>query len=449
MSDTTVVLQTGCGPIRGRLTARCRQFLGVPYAKAERFVYAEPVTAWEGELDATRPGPSCPQNRAWHEHLENPTRRFYKQEFLEGIEFTYDENCLNLNIYTPLAAGNCPVIVFFHGGGFDSGMNTEGPFDGSALAEKGVVTVFANYRVGVLGYLTHPDIAARFGRDGNFGLDDQLTAIRWVKARIAAFGGDPGNITLLGQSAGAISIQYLCLMRQNAGLFRRAAMLSGAGLFPKFALPKKSSDTHPYWAQFLETAGCKTLEELKVLPLDKLFDTVERMKALRKDGLYNTMPVVDGYLLPEPVDRMIRHPLDVDYWIGYTNNDMFAPAMAFIGNRFAKQNRAYLCYFDLDAPGDGNAAFHSADLRYLFGTLSGSWRPYGERDYEASEQLQSYLAAFARCGDPNGAGLPRWERAKPGLKTEVLRIAPDGTGMGRVSYRKLIRNFLTKGDPKA
>lgn len=448
-NKTTILIETACGAVRGLETARCRMFLGVPYAHAARFAYAESAEAWDGTLDATAFGYACPQNRAMHEHLENPTRRFYKREYREGLTFRYDEDCLNLNIYTPKDAKNCPVVVFIHGGGFDSGMNCESPFDGSALAERGIVTVFANYRVGVLGYLTHEEIRREFGRDGNFGLDDALTAIRWVKRHIADFGGDGENITLLGQSAGAISIQYLCLNHENEGLFRRAAMMSGAGQFPRFASPRRAEDTHEYWEQFIEFSGCKSLDELRAVPAEKLFDAVEAIRTLRKDNIYHTMPVMDGVLLPDSVDRLMKSPLDIGYMIGYTNNDMYAPLLAYIGNRFGKQNGAYLYYFDLDAPGDTNGAFHSSDLRYMFETLGKSWRPYGARDHEAAAQMASYLANFARRGDPNGGGLPAWEPARRGMETRVLRIGRSGTAMGRrPGYLTLTRNLLTKGEPK-
>jgi len=445
MQEKTIVYNTSLGAVRGIETEHCVQFLGVPYARASRFDYAAPVEHWDGELDATAFGPACPQNRAVHEHLENPTRRFYKKEFREGQSFRYDEDCLNLNIYAPKGARGCPVVLFFHGGGFDSGMNSEGPFDGSRLAGRGIVTVFANYRLGVLGYLTHEEIRRRTGRDGNFGLDDQLTAVRWVKAHIADFGGDGENITLLGQSAGAISIQDLCLNPDHKGLFQRAAMMSGGGLFPRFAQPKRAEDTHAYWQQFQSLAGCKSFDELCSAPLERLFDAVEEIKKARKDNLYNTMPVVDGLLIPDTLDRLMKNPLPIDYMLGFTNADMYAPFLAYIGRRFGKQNRAYLYYFDLDAPGDDNRAFHSCDLRYAFETLDGSWRPYGTRDHEAAVELASYLANFARSGDPNGPGLPRWNKAEKG----VLRIAPGGTKMGHVNYWKLTRNFIRRPDPKA
>ena len=174
---------------------------------------------------------------------------------------------------------------------------------------------------------------------------------------------------------------------------------------------------------------------------------MEKIHEKRKDSIYNTMPVIDGRLIPAPIDKLIRSPLPLDYWIGYTNNDMYAPVMAFIGNRYAKANGAYVYYFDLDAPGDDNRAFHSSDLRYVFESLSGSWRPYGERDYEASRQLADYLANFARCGDPNGPGLPLWKPASR-HHARALHIGPQGTAMGHVNYGKLTFNMLTKGDPK-
>ncbi|MBR4768908.1 MAG: carboxylesterase/lipase family protein [Lachnospiraceae bacterium] len=443
------ILNADLGMIRGIETEEVRIFLGVPFAKAGRFEYASAIDRFDGVLNATAVGSGCPQNRAVHSHLEHPTRRFYWKEYREHSTFTYDENCLNVNIYTPKNAVNCPVVVYFYGGGFDSGLNAEEPFDGTGLAKRGVIAVIANYRVGPFGYFTHEAIFERFGRDGNFGLDDQRTAVKWVKAHIGDFGGDPENITLLGQSAGAISIQYLVLDPDNQGLFQHAAMMSGAGKFPKFGSPKRAEETREYWKEFMGYAGCKTFEEIRNAGPDRIFDAMEKIRSVRKDNIYNTMPVVDGKLLKKPVHELIGTPLPVDYMIGYTNNDMYAPALAFIGNRFGKANGAYVYYFDLDAPGDGNRAFHSADVRYVFETLGRSWRPYGGRDFEAAGQMASYLANFARTGDPNSEGLPEWKPIRRGFGKKVLHIGPDRTEMGNVNYLKLTANFLKIGDPKA
>ncbi len=440
---------TSLGTVRGRQTAGVREYLGIPFAKAARFSYAEPVESWEKTLDATQFGPACPQYRAWFPHLDNPERLFYFREFREGLEFAYnEENCLNLNIYAPEQAKNCPVLLFYYGGGFNSGCNAEEPFRGYGLAKRGIVAVFANYRVGPLGYLAHEEIQKEYGRDGNFGLDDQLTAIRWVRKHISAFGGDPENITLMGQSAGAISIQYLCINEANRGLFRRAVMMSGAGLFPRFALPKPAAETHAYWKAFQEMAGCLSLAALRKMDLADLFTVHENFKQGRKDNIYNTMPVVDGVLIPDAIDRLIGHPLKLDYLIGFTSNDMYAPVMAHIGKRFGRANSAYLYYFDREAPGDKNGAFHSSDLRYVFERLETSWRPYGERDCEISCQMADYLAAFIKTGDPNTAGLPAWTPADSGHK-KVMCFREKTTEMGRPDFLKMTLNMLTKGDPKA
>ena len=443
-----ISLKTALGEIKGNRYEDTLEFLGIPYARAGRFEYAKPLDKWEGVLDATKPGNACPQTRQFHQHLENPERLFYYKEFREGLTFNYDEDCLNLNIYTPVDKKNCPVLVFIHGGGFNSGSNNEEPFRGFEYAKRGVIAVFINYRVGVLGYFSHEDIKKKYGRDGNFGLDDQLTAIKWVKKHIKDFGGDPDNITLMGQSAGAISIQYLCLNHANEGLFKRVVMMSGGGMFPKFALPKKVEDTREYWLDYMNIAGCKTLDELKALDLQSMFDAIEEIKAKRKDSTYNTMPVVDGYLIERPVDEIINNPLNVGYMIGYTNNDMYAPIMAYIGNKYGRDNNAWIYFLDINSPGDNNGAFHSSDLRYMFGRLSQSWRKYSDRDREVSGQMINYTVNFMNNDNPNGDNLPSWKPVSRSQK-KVLCYRPNGTKMGHPSFIKMAWNMVTKGDPKA
>lgn len=443
-----IIIETSLGTVKGRKTDGCLAFLGIPYARAGRFRYAEPVEHFDGVLDATEYGSACPQYRQFFPQLDNPERLFYHREFREGISFRYDEDCLNLNIFTPEKADHCPVAVFIHGGGFNSGSNAEEPFRGYALAKRGIITVFINYRVGIFGYLTHEDIQKEYGRDGNFGLDDQLTALKWIRRHIADFGGDPENITVCGQSAGAMSIQYLCLNHDNASLFRRVLMMSGAGLFPKFASPREAEQTREYWQQLMDSISCRSLDDLRKLDVSALLRAAQDLKAERKDTLYNTMPVIDGVLIKGPVDELIRSPLPVGYMIGYTNTDLYAPLMALIGSRFGRDNHAYIYYFDLDAPGDDNKAFHSSDLRYMFGRLEQSWRPYGERDYEVSEQMMDYFAAYCHNGNPNGPGRPYWQCCHDG-RISVLRFGPGRTAEEKPSLAKLARNMIQKGNPKA
>lgn len=474
-------LNTACGPIKGLDKGAHAEFLGVKFANAGRFEYAIPVTNFKeaiadapdahavdqttmadridaaGVYDATYHGDVCTQKRVWFEHLEVPERKFYHTEFRQGQQFTYSEDCLNLDIYMPKAvdarsadmssAPKYPVIIFIHGGGFDSGSCYDSAINGAALAERGVVCVSIQYRVGIFGYFTHEDIAARYGHEGNFGLDDQYTAIKWVKDNIADYCGDSDNITVMGQSAGAISIQYLCLSEKCRGLFQHALMMSGGGLFPKFALPRLAENTHEYWQDCMTTAGVSTLEELKSLDSEKIFTACEELRTRRKDNTYNTMPVVDQYLISAPVDTLIDHPLPIDYMIGYTNNDMYAIIMAYIGNKFGRANGAYVYYFDIDAPGDdNNAAFHSADIRYLFGTLKASHRPYSADDEAVSSLMMDYVVRFAATGNPNHDGAPQWdpEGRKPlHVVRDVSKIR-----MARPNQWQLLHNTLTKGDPK-
>lgn len=442
-----ITIDTSCGPITGIDCGDYDKYLGIRYATAERFEYATLVNSWEGTFDATHVSGVCPQNRTHYEHLEIPERLFYHKEFREGVDFNYTEDCLNLNIFTPKSDGPHPVLVFIHGGGFDSGANYDSAIDGAAYAKRGIVFVSIHYRVSIFGYLTHEEIKNKYGREGNFGLDDQYSALQWIKVNIADYKGDPEKITVMGQSAGAISIQYLCLSRKCKGLFRRAIMLSGGGMFPKFALPRQAEATREYWQDLMQTAGASSLDELRALDTYTIFTAIEELKSRRKDNTYNTMPVVDGYLISAPIDTLIEHPLPISYMVGYTNNDMFAPIMAHISHKYARANHAYLYYFDIDAPGDDhNGAFHSSDLRYVFGTLDASHRPYDKEDHRVSEMMIDYIRQFVISGDPNQEGLPQWLPCDG----RALRIQNPAakTHMARPNWCKLARNMIKIGDPK-
>ncbi len=421
----------------------CLEFLGIPYAKAKRFSYGELVEGWEGELNATEFGPACPQYREFFPHLDVPERKFYHREFRDGLSFTYsEENGLNLNIYTPKEPGKYPVVIFIHGGGFNSMANCESYLDGASYAKRGIILVTINYRVGVFGYFSHEDIQKENGRDGNFGLDDQLLAVKWVKKNIASFGGDPENITLMGQSAGAMSIQLLCLSEKAQGLFQRAIMMSGAGCLPSFAQYKRPEKTREYWKEVMKIAGVENLQAFKELSVKEVLQAVETIKTQRKDNQSNTMPIVDGYLVKDDVAKIIKHPMKIDYLVGYTSCDMFTWVWGRMASKYAKKNGAYLYLFDIDAPGDDNKAFHSCDLRYAFGTLDKSWRPYDIEDHQVSELIIDYFASFIKTGDPNGKGRTPWKKGKT-----PLWFTKEGAEQRRAPTMRLLKNTL-RGDPK-
>ena len=423
----------------------CYEFLGIRYAQIKRFEYCNIINDYPQKYLANKKAPSSMQKRAYErfEHLEIPERAFYHKEFRDGIKFEYSEDYLHLNIYTPKNEGIYPVIVFFHGGGFDSGSINESPFDGEELAKRGNVVVFAQYRVGVFGYLCHEDIYKTYSRDGNFGLDDMISSLKWVRKNINLFNGDNNNITLMGQSAGAMSIQYLLCSDLANALFDKAIMMSGAGLFPKFSLPRKCEETREYWKEVIEISNCKSFDEFKNLSSEKILEAVEIQKSKRKDNTYNTMPVVDGYILKDSIDKLIKNPRNVPLIIGITNNDMFTFLLAHISKKYAKKHHAYLYYFDIDAKGDNNQAFHSSDLRYVFGTLNTSWRPYDDYDYKISNMMMDYISNFTKSGNPNGNVLPKWEV----FTNKALCITPDSVSMGKTNTIKLIKNTFL-GDPK-
>ena len=439
----TFATPTSLGTIKGIEESDCYAYLGVPYAKAKRFTYAKMVDDLGKEYDATQFGDACIQKRCYYAHLEIPERMFYHKEFREGLSFNYSEDCLNLNIYTPKEKGTYPVIVFIHGGGFDSGANSESGFDGNALAKLGIVTVFIQYRVGVFGYFAHEETSREFGHEGNFGLDDQVTALKWVRKHIEAFNGDPNNITVMGQSAGAMSIQTMLLSARCKGLFDKAIMMSGAGKFPSMGTPKPVEERRDYWLDVMKECGCATLEEFKAIEPKRIFDALEVIKGRRKDNLISTMMMVDHYYLEKSQEELFKNKVEIPTIVGFTNNDMYTAILAHMSLSYAKKNDAYIYYFDVDAKGDGNKAFHSSDIRYAFGTLDSSWRPYDENDRKISEALMRYIANFARSANPNGDGLPLWDKKKG----RALCIRTNEIKMGRPNKWQLLRNTFL-GDPK-
>lgn len=438
-----MIFKTSFGTFKGNEEKYCYAFLGIPFASARRFEYGTLIDSYKGETDATKFGPACIQKRVWFEHLEVPERMFYHREFRDNIRFDYSEDCLNLNIYTPKKNGRHPVIVFIHGGGFDSGANSESAFDGDALAFRDIVTVFIQYRVGPFGYFTHEDIQKQYGHNGNFGLSDQILALEWVKKHIGEFGGDSSNITVMGQSAGAISIQDLIFSSKAQGLFQKAIMMSGGGKFPFLGAPRPAAKTNEYWLAVMEKAGCKTLEEFKEIPPKKIFEALEEVRKERKDSLVCTMPCYDHYYLEKPYKEMFKEKVKLPTIIGFTNNDMLTIVLARMAIKYANKNNCYLYYFDVDAKGDDNKAFHSSDLRYAFGTLDRSWRPYDAKDRTISTLMMDYFASFARTSNPNSPGLPHWERKK----NMALSFNPDKVKMVRPPKSVLLRNTF-KGDPK-
>ena len=444
---------TPCGPITG---CGCQwpgvaAYKGIRYATAGRWEYPTPVTRWEGTYQATAYGAACYQPRSFYDEAQVPEKAFYYNEFRRGEHYDYSEDCLFLNIWTPADAGpdaKLPVLFYIHGGGFTGGCGHEKHFDGPAWPTKGVVAVTINYRLGPLGFACLPELSAEAGHTGNYGLYDQLCALQWVHDNIAAFGGDPGRVTLMGQSAGAMSVQQLCLSPLTRGLAAGAVMSSGGGVGEEFAATP-APDHYAFWQAVMRRAGCADLAEFRALAPQALFAAWQQEKAA-DGGRMRTAPVIDGRLIPREGMAAARRgdQLPIPYLMGSTSEDIVPP----IVHRMAKgwcrlqadQGRpaAYAWFFDRRLPGDGNGAWHSSDLWYWFGTLDHCWRPMTAKDRLLSEQMVQYLTNFARTGDPNGGGLPRWEAVRKG-QSKVLRLGEGETRMGGVNIAKLTHTMLT------
>ena len=444
---------TPCGPITG---CGCQwpgvaAYKGIRYATAGRWEYPTPVTRWEGTYQATAYGAACYQPRSFYDEAQVPEKAFYYNEFRRGEHYDYSEDCLFLNIWTPADAGpdaRLPVLFYIHGGGFTGGCGHEKHFDGPAWPTKGVVAVTVNYRLGPLGFACLPELSAEAGHTGNYGLYDQLCALQWVHDNIAAFGGDPDRVTLMGQSAGAMSVQQLCLSPLTRGLAAGAVMSSGGGVGEEFAATP-APDHYAFWQAVMRRAGCADLAEFRALAPQALFAAWQQEKAA-DGGRMRTAPVIDGRLIPRDGMAAARRgdQLPVPYLMGSTSEDIVPP----IVHRMAKgwcrlqadQGRpaAYAWFFDRRLPGDGSGAWHSSDLWYWFGTLDHCWRPMTAKDRLLSEQMVQYLTNFARTGDPNGGGLPRWEAVRKG-QSRVLRLGEGETRMGGVNIAKLTHTMLT------
>ena len=437
------ILKTPCGEIRGcagRVPGTVA-YKDIRYATAGRWEYSKQVTSWEGVYDATQYGNCSYQPRAFYNEEENLKKVFYYNEFRKGETYTYSEDCLFLNIFAPetaKAGDKLPVLVYIHGGGFTGGCAHEKHFDGPVWPVKGVIGVTLNYRLGPMGFVCLPELSREAGHTGNYGLYDQMTALRWVRDNIAAFGGDPENITIMGQSAGAASVQMLCQSPLTDGLFQKAVMSSGCGLGNMMSSKVESSCA--FWQEVMKRSGCSNLSEFRALPVEKLFEVWQSAKKEVKGGGAAAFPVTDGHFAVAGGKAK-----NIPYMAGSTSHDMAPPVLQGMARKWIsnREKPSYTWFFDRMLPGDDNGAWHSADLWYWFGTLEKCWRPMEEKDVALSEQMTDYLCNFVRSGDPNKAAqLPTWIASGSNQK-RVLCMGEKDTHMGKPNLLKLIGIMLT------
>jgi para-nitrobenzyl esterase len=433
-------------------------FRGVPYAAPPignlRWKSPQPVHSWAGIRRAESFGNIC---------VQNPLKpgSFYQVEFYESPE-PMSEDCLYLNVWTAASSASekRPVMVWLHGGGFVEGSGSLPSFNGEHLASKGVVLVTINYRLGVFGFLAHPELTAEdpHHSSGNYGMLDQLEALKWVKANIQNFGGNPENVTIFGQSAGASSVLNLCASALARGYFRRAIVQSG-GFMPAADL-KSAEETG---VNFSKRMGVASVAELRSKPAAEL----QRIAIPPPNGsganVSRFWPIVDGYFLTTAPREVFRageenthsllagsnanegttfipptltekqwrsqiktrygaraeeyfklYPASSDHeaWEQATNavRDLMARTALDVA-RFEKGQKTFIYYFDRRPPGhdsDHYGAYHSAELVYVFDNLDSVKRPWTETDRRLADAMSSYWVNFAKAGDPNHAGLPYW-----------------------------------------
>jgi len=461
------------GRIEGRIEDGVRAFKGIPFAAPPvgelRWQAPQPVQPWQGVRQATEFGNRCMQLPLFSDMVfRSPAQ---------------SEDCLYLNVWAPAQAGagkkKLPVLVYIHGGGLATGDGSEPRYEGAAMAKQGIVALTLNYRLGAFGFLAHPELSAesRHKASGNYGLMDQAAALAWVKKNIAAFGGDPAQVTIAGESAGSYSVSAQMIMPMSKGLFARAIGESGSVLGGRGAPPL--AEAEKLGAAFAQAAGFATLKELRAAPAEAL------LQAQGKPGVPWFGIVTDGHVIDRaPLDSYAQgRQAKVPLLAGWNSQEMHAGAILdnqeptperfqaalqkFYGadadeaarvygydvadaardlssdrwivygtwkwiDLHAKAAPTWRYYYSRPRPAtvDGKpaatGAAHSAEIEYAMGNLDGN-KVYAwtDEDRAVSRTMQGYFANFVKHGDPNGAGLPAWPKiTQPGANVMRLDVQP-------------------------
>ncbi len=483
---------------------RIMAFRGVPFAAPPtgnlRWRAPQPAENWQGVKEAFRFAPISMQRKPGLS-----TTDIYTREWNVDPEIPMSEDCLYLNVWTPAKSPDekLPVFVWYFGGGLQVGNTAEMEFNGERIARRGIVVVTVNYRVNVFGFLAHPEITAEDPDfPANFGNLDQKCGTEWVKRNIAAFGGDPDNITIGGQSAGGGSVLTQLTSPLTEGLFQKAIIESGIMLgayVDRINSRLGLAEAEKAGEDFLAFLGVRTLAEARALDAAYIRD-----KSLEYPGRWGT--VVDGhYVTGIHMDRMLGNQRHwVPLLMGNTSSEFkaipesrtfeefeklardkfgaradeflrickadtleattakatFSPIELAIRTTFertaeradAPDNFYYI--FDAEIPGwDNPGTFHSVDLWFFFETLAACWRPFTGKHYDLARQMCNYWANFIKSGDPNGLDedgtpMPEW---KPYAQCESPMVFGDKPVLGKPEdqselMRFLVRNQLTRNE---
>jgi para-nitrobenzyl esterase len=441
------------GQISGTSADGVRAYKGIPFAAPPvgelRWKAPQPVVAWSGVKQADAFGPQCMQQpypaSSPYATAPSPT----------------SEDCLYLNVWTAASAGDKrPVMVWIHGGAWTRGSGATPTYDGAALARKGVVVVTTNYRLGPFGFLAHPELTAESAHhsSGNYAILDHVAALTWVQKNVAAFGGNPANVTIFGESAGSWSVNVVQATPLAKGLFHRAIGESGA----QFARTTRLADAEKGGVALATAVGADSLKALRAVPADRIL-AVQSFRS----GV-NT----DGWVLPEDVRSIFTQKRQSDVpvligsnaneWTTLSNPAQFPKTLDEFHARMAAQfpglaaelnavypvktdadiagamlglgrdqtftlemrtwarmvvaggRKAFLYQFTRVPPGPNPAwgAYHASEIAYAFNNVAS--RPWAtDVDKRLADQMSSYWVNFATAGDPNGKGLPSWAPYDP------------------------------------
>lgn len=427
-------IRTNYGVIEGIEKEGYTVYKGIPYAEPPvgelRWRAPREPKAWAGTYHADTFRNMCMQS------LPDPahpiTGRFHK-EFYHDPDFVpaMSEDCLYLNIWAPRREGGekLPVAFWIHGGGFGGGFGSEMEFDGEAFCKKGVILVTINYRVGIFGFLAHPWLSDENekGISGNYGILDQIAALKWVYGNIEAFGGDKENITVFGQSAGSMSTQVLVSSPLTGHMAAKAILQSGMDCEKGFLYTPTLDEEAKIGEMFVELTGAKSVKELREMPPEELHAWKSKLdeKTWKMGKGIVLVPNVDGYVLTETVGDVYLHGMmkEIPYMAGCVTNDlgtkpeeeqkkdpgdMLKECVSWCKKQEELGREAYAYHFARRLPGDDWGAFHSSELWYVFGTLGRCWRPMEKHDYDLSEKMVACWTNFMKNGNPNGAGGREW-----------------------------------------
>lgn len=471
-------VQTANGVIEGRgaQPSGVRIFRGIPFAQPPtgelRWRAPQPLQNWKGVKQAVDFGPRCMQAPIFDD------MRFRSN----GMS----EDCLYLNVWTPAQSNReqLPVLVYFYGGGFVTGDSSEPRYDGESMAAKGIVMVTVNYRLGVFGFMAHPELTreATYKASGNYGLLDQNAALRWVQQNIRKFGGDPKRVTIGGESAGSVSVSAQMASPLSKKLIAGAIGESGAITGTLSAVPLAKGEEEG--SKFAASLGAHSIAALRTMPAQQLLEPASK-GGWASIGRFPI--VIDSYFLPanpatfyaegrqahvpllvgwnseeagwqallgrdEPTPENYRKVLEKLYgarvdealklYPATTRDEVIQSASNMAGDRFIAYStwkwaelhgttsgaRLYRYFYTRPRPGAARGAVHSAEIEYALGNLKlNDAYAWTDDDYRVSATMQNYFANFIKKGDPNGPGLPEWPVARVMRLDVQSRAEPDTT----------------------